>query len=202
MGEYRSLFLRAHAKSQKWDLHPPDLRKPERVPNLATLLPYRDGVEMAMATSFRGFSAQCGAVHFFAAYAIGAERKVDVPYVTIGDVLVKGNPRYGASYQKLKQDVRQGPSRTGKIDCHVWLTFPDMVILDLSLGVGLGYDQEADLDESKKDSYVIWGSPKELAERSGFDYRPYLVGYFFLFQSGMIEPAVLQRLPPLKNGLL
>ncbi|MFA5762949.1 MAG: hypothetical protein WC931_05175 [Bacilli bacterium] len=144
-----------------------------------------------MATSFRGFSAQCGAVHFCAIQQIYSTREIDMPYVTIGDVLVRGKPRYGASYQKLKQAKRHGLGKNENIDCHVWLTFPDMTIFDLTLGVGLAYEREKVLVDEQKDCCVIWGKPEELLKKNGLDYRPYLVGHLFLFQSGMLEPTIL-----------
>lgn len=94
--------------------------------------------------------------------------------VTIGDVEVDGKLEYGTSYQKLKQEAR-GAHRDGTkpYPFHVWLTFPDLHIIDATFFVYKYWDR---LPEPWKWSDYLICSDHPFAQDLNLRYVPMLVG--------------------------
>ncbi len=94
--------------------------------------------------------------------------------LTIGDVLVDGVPEFNTSYQRLKQEVRGAYTSTDKpIQFHVWLTFPDLHIIDATFYV---YKYHEKLPEPWRWSDFVICSDHPFADRLNIQYVPMLIG--------------------------
>lgn len=96
--------------------------------------------------------------------------------LTVGDVEVDGEPHYETTYARLDEEMR-GLHRDGDsaYPCHVWLTFPDMHIVDVTF---LIYRFPDELPEPYRWSdYMICSDPThEFEPKVSLRYLPMLVG--------------------------
>jgi hypothetical protein len=84
----------------------------------------------------------------------------------------------------MRRLLRDGPEATGRLDLHVWLTFPDLTILDMVLRPAIEANAGRSDDAGRPDHYVILGKSEALAP--GFAYEPFLVGEAVLHQIGAV----------------
>ena len=94
-----------------------------------------------------------------------------VPVLTIGDVRVGGTPRYQVTQKTLERMLRKGRS-AGTMHMHVWLTWPDLRVMDLVLPSVLAFEANHPLDLSREDALVYYGA----GDGGAFEYHPWLVG--------------------------
>lgn len=130
-------------------------------------------------------AGMCAQLHT-AALAMFMEGDFPVlPVLTIGNVLVDGEPRYRVSRQGLRRLLRKGPEATDVIHVHMWLTWPDFSILDLTILPALINEsgQEPTLD--RPDGLALVGQPQALKPR--YSYVPFLVGEEFIWRIGAVE---------------
>jgi hypothetical protein len=92
-------------------------------------------------------------------------------WVTVGEVRYRGESVYGIDRAKIDECVRSGLGADKPVGVHVWLTFEDMSILDLTIMASL-----LRLGRVSPDQYmrmpVVCGRPEEL---EGLEFIPYLV---------------------------
>lgn len=87
--------------------------------------------------------------------------------------------------------LRKGPESTDTIDIHVWLTWPDLTIFDLTLLPAMLHEAGDALDLERPDGLALIGRSDELApDRT---YVPTLVGDAFLWRIGAINSFGQQR---------
>lgn len=76
--------------------------------------------------------------------------------ITIGNVVYDGKDVYQVSQSSLKRTINEGFQPDKSLELHVWLTFPNMTILDLTIVptlVAKGLAHPSDFDNK---NYVIW----------------------------------------------
>lgn len=96
--------------------------------------------------------------------------------LTVGDVELDGKLHYGTTYDQLREEMR-GLRRhdDSPYPCHVWLTFPDMHIVDVTFFVYQHYDQV--VAGSSWSDYIICSDPRHArAAQLPLRYMPMLVG--------------------------
>lgn len=133
----------------------------------------------------------CAATHYNTLMHIMPGGVPMLPVLTIGDVLVDGKPRYNVTRNSLRQLLRKGRSRA-VMPIHVWLTWPDMTVMDLTLLSSMAYHAGEDLDLAREDALVLYGAD-DLA-RHRLTYRPWLVGERVLHEVGALMPGAIERL--------
>ena len=95
--------------------------------------------------------------------------------ITVGNVIYKGKNLYNLTRGGLREIIGQGPTATGSLDVHVWLTLEDMTVIDLSIIPTLVHRGE--LPESALEEPILfWHEGKE----SNFEYQPILVDNEFM----------------------
>ena len=109
------------------------------------------------------------------------------PVLTIGNVMVDGKPRYTVSRQGLRPHLREGTRAAGTIFVHMWLTWADSTILDLTILPALAREAGEPLDPGRPDGLALIGQPQELKPR--FTYLPSLVGTAFVWAVGAVQGA-------------
>lgn len=120
----------------------------------------------------------CAPVHIvFAAHALGALPPVCYPMLTIGDVMLEGEPCFGTSKSSLKRELARAGRAEGAVDAHVWLTMMDGSIIDLTLPFWLA-NQSCQATDPHRDEVkgFYFCSPDSIP---GLVYRPWLVGVEF-----------------------
>lgn len=88
---------------------------------------------------YEDIRVQCAAIHL----TLYDDPRWDAPCVlTVGDVEVDGKRAYDASYEGLDEELRGLHRNSTTISpCHVWLTFPDMHIVDVTFFIYHYYDR-------------------------------------------------------------
>lgn len=97
--------------------------------------------------------------------------------ITVGNVRYKGREVYQVSRSSVKRIMAKGFCPDESLDVHVWLTFSNMTVLDLTIIptlVSKGLASPSDFEDFR---YVIW---KE-GESSSFDYIPVLQHNNFMY---------------------
>lgn len=103
--------------------------------------------------------------------------------ITIGNVKFKNRETYQVSKSSIKKIISQGFCPDKSLELHVWLTFSNMTILDLTIIptlISKGFASLADFEGKK---YLIW---KE-GENADFDYIPFLQHNNFLYEVDKIS---------------
>lgn len=134
----------------------------------------------------RARDAACAGVHLFALSRFYADGVPIPPVVTVGNVSVDGEPRYVVTRQGLRHLLRTGPEAKDIINVHMWLTFADFTILDLTLLSGLELESGEEPTTEREDGLAILGQPQELKPR--LTYSPMLVGEEFAWRIGATHP--------------
>ncbi|MCE8010808.1 hypothetical protein [Billgrantia desiderata] len=97
--------------------------------------------------------------------------------ITVGDVKYKGEEIYQVSKSSVKRVMRKGFCRDESLNVHVWLTFSNMTVLDLTIVPTLLSKGLASLRDFDDRRYVIW---KE-GDGSDFEYIPVLQHNNFMY---------------------
>jgi len=120
---------------------------------------------------------QCAAIHL----TLFDDPRWKSPCVlTVGDVEVDGQPEYRTTYEDLRRELRSGRRPTEEsVPCHVWLTFPDMHIVDATFFVYKYYDRIP--TQWTWSDYIVCSDPQHLfAADLPLTYKPMLLGRQFV----------------------
>ena len=105
--------------------------------------------------------------------------------VTVGNVIYKGKNLYRLTRDGLREIIAQGPTATGSLDVHVWLTLEEMTVIDLTIVPTLVHRGE--LPESAlEDPILFWREGIE----SDFEYQPILVDNEFMHRVDRVRYKV------------
>lgn len=88
--------------------------------------------------------------------------------ITIGTVEYRGKKIYEVDKISIKKMIQDGPKIDQQLNAHVWITFSDLTVLDLTISptlVDRGYVKSGTLPD-----YIIWREDKA----SDFRYTPIL----------------------------
>ena len=192
MEEYREGLLKAIERTKKWGIACPGSKtlkfyvtsaasefgepSPASVAALSRALPFAP----------QSRSGACAPLHLMLLTMLFRENLPFLPALTIGNVLVEGSPRYQVRRQGLRQLLRDGPGATGTIDVHMWLTWPDLSILDLTILPALLLEDGIVPSLEDPGGLVLLGKPQDLKPR--FTYVPHLVGEEFAWRVGAVQP--------------
>lgn len=130
-------------------------------------------------------ATSCAPVHFGALIQMMAMAWEWPPVITIGDVLVGGSPCFNVNRNSLRQELRRGEKATGRVHIHVWLTFADLTILDLTLIPWVLRRQGDPIDMRAPHGLALLGDPDQL--KPTFEHRPMLIGPGFLCRTGTLH---------------
>lgn len=130
----------------------------------------------------------CAQVHVAALAMLYQDDLFIPPVLTVGNVLVEGKPRYQVSRQGLRQLLRVGRKGTGVFHAHMWLTWADLTIFDLSLLPSILHEDGEELDLDRPDGLALIGKAEEL--EPSLTYVPYLVGQEFVWRIGAMPEGV------------
>lgn len=140
-----------------------------------------------------GMHKDCGGAHTSTLMSMLLQGWPSLPVLTIGEVLVDGNPRFGVCRQSLRAELRRPGDRSTPMQFHVWLTFPDLTIWDATFIRAMRFHAESacsGLPEGQRDTFV--GPPERLAPT--LVYRPWLLGEQFLIRAKALEPQMVTYL--------
>jgi hypothetical protein len=176
---YMDLFLAAEEKSRRWGLNldrPPltgQSGPPKASGHALTALPIIGRAVNSYPYRHEEIRVQCAAIHL----SLLDDPRFDLDFeLTIGDVEFDGRLEYGTDYRRLRQEVR-GVHRDSEepIPCHVWLTFPDMHIVDATF-FPYRYPNELPSPWTWSE-YLVCSDPQhEFSQRLPLRYVPMLVG--------------------------
>ncbi len=96
--------------------------------------------------------------------------------LTVGDVEVDGVPHYNTTYDQLHEEM-QGLHRDSDrpYPCHVWLTFPDMHVVDVTFFIYRFPDKIP--NHYRWSDYILCSDPRHLrSPNMTLRYLPMLVG--------------------------
>lgn len=96
--------------------------------------------------------------------------------ITIGDISFNGKPVFGATRETIRNEIERGPNRDAPLDLHVWLTFGNLQIIDLTVIPSLLSKKIARPADFKGKS-IISTKPRK---SSKLQYKPILVYNNFL----------------------
>lgn len=128
----------------------------------------------------------CAPVHIFAQSQIMLMGNEWAPVLTIGDISVDGQSCFNVSRSTMRRYFRNGPEKNAQINIHVWLTFADLTIFDLTIIPWLLRQHNEPMDLNRPDGLAVLGDPDELKPQ--YEYRPMLIGPEFLWKTGTLEP--------------
>lgn len=190
MDDYKAALRKALDRTQKWKL---DTRNCVMLDQYLSADLDEKASKEALVRFSRDFmfdveqrAGQCAAVHLMALAVFYDMRMPAPPVMTVGDVLVDGVPRYKVTRQGLRRHIREGRGAGGIINAHMWLTFPDFTILDLTVLPAIAGEAAEALDLGRPDGLAVIGQPPEL--KPGLVYKPMLVGEGFIKATGTIQP--------------
>lgn len=171
---YAELFRQAEEKSRRWGLLP--LGTPGNVPAGVTALGTLPTVGRAVDSypyESLEIRLHCAPIHLS---LHDDPRWTEPRTLTVGDVEVDGKREYGAEYRRLRQEIL-GVHRDSEepYPCHVWLTFPDLHVVDATFFVYRYYDRIP--SPWKWSEYLICSDPRHvLSADLPIRYVPMLVG--------------------------
>lgn len=96
--------------------------------------------------------------------------------ITIGDIIFNGKPVFNATKDSIREEIARGPDTDAPLDLHVWLTFGNLQILDLTVIPSLLAKQIARPADFKDRVLVSTKARKT----SKLQYKPILVYNDFL----------------------
>lgn len=207
---YENEFEKAVANTEEWGLDVPECAKTDvefdldhirdNIHNFFNIRRWRFPQDMAGECIDRHMN-----VKGWLAHAIGLQT-----YLTIGEVLVNGSPRYKASYELFRQELDEPATGARTFDAHVWLTLPNHGVLDVVLPASLYGERmkEKGKRKPKYEDYVLHVGPESRGRRvrstvrapvnskdgsfiytdvyrkkQKVVYQPMLVGFDFLMKS-------------------
>lgn len=129
----------------------------------------------------------CAPVHLGAVTQLMIEGLQWAPVITVGDVLIDAKPCFNVTRNGLRRYLREGPEATDSINFHVWLTFADLTIFDLTIIPWQLRQAGAPMDLSRPDGLALLGDPDELQPE--YEHRPMLIGPEFLWATGSVYPV-------------
>jgi hypothetical protein len=98
--------------------------------------------------------------------------------ITIGNVIYENNNLYNLDKSRLKIIMNQGHLLSESLDAHVWLTFEDMTVVDLTIMPTLFFRGMVSEKEWLENPVVIWREDIE----SPLKYQPLLVDNEFMYR--------------------
>ncbi|MGC8121552.1 hypothetical protein [Marinobacter sp. VGCF2001] len=98
--------------------------------------------------------------------------------ITVGSVEFKGTPLYPVSKSSLRRTLAEGFDPNRELDLHVWLTFPNMRVLDLTIVPTLLEKGLINADYFGEFQHLIWTE----SGNSELHYKPMLQDDQFLFK--------------------
>ena len=134
----------------------------------------------------RSIANSCHATsHAFAVTVKALELDDEIPMaITIGNVYFKNKNIYGVTRERIEQILTKGfePGRT--IDVHVWLTLPDMTVLDLTILSTLFARGLTEVEAALDKRVLVW-SPET---QSDYRFEPLLVDndFFLKVDTGLV----------------
>ncbi len=199
MGKYREAMREALQRTRKWELESPSSKL------MATWVAHGEEGGFKLNNShewWAGFSRAipdppefranaCGPVHLVALMELRKFGVEHPPLLTVGDVLIDGEPCFGVNRTSLRRYLRAGAGTDESIDVHVWLTFPDLTVVDFTIVPWKLRQDDEPMDLGRPDALMVLGDPDAMAPRR--EYRPMLVGPEFLWRTGMFRPGVEQQ---------
>ena len=96
--------------------------------------------------------------------------------VTVGNIFYKGESIYNLSKSKLKNIINQGHQLEESLDVHVWTTFEDMTVFDLTIIPTLVHRGILPKSALEKNPVLVWHDEM----KSDFSYQPLLVDNEFM----------------------
>jgi hypothetical protein len=172
-GGYADRYRAAEDHSRAMGLVYRPLPTPTSASDAFTLLPIVARAVNSYPYDSLQIRLQCAAIHL----TLFDDPRWNSPCVlTLGDVEVEGEPEYGTTYDALKREFRPG-RRTSKepLPCHVWLTFPDLHIVDVTFFVYRFYDRIP--HEWNWGEYLVCSDPRHaFAADLPLTYKPMLLG--------------------------
>ena len=109
-------------------------------------------------------------------------------WLTVGDVRNRGESIHGADRAKVERRVRRGLAADAPPDVHVWLTFEDMSVLDVTIMAALLRLGRVSPEQYMRNP-VVFGRPEALGD---FQFVPILVDDDF---RAKVERRTPPRLP-------
>jgi hypothetical protein len=199
MGKYRETMKQALERTEKWELGSPSsalmarwvAHGEEHGFKLNSSHEWWAGFSRALPDPPELRANACGPMHLVALMEL---RKLGIefaPLLTVGDVLIDGEPCFGVNRTTLRRCLRAGPGRDESIGLHVWLTFPDFTVVDFTIVSWTLRQRGEPMDLGRPDALMVLGDPDALAP--GMEYRPLLVGPEFLWKTGVFQPGVEQH---------
>lgn len=133
----------------------------------------------------------CATMHYGALMQLIGQEVPMLPVITVGDVCIDDKPRYQVTRNSLRRLLNKGRSRS-VMPAHVWLTWPDMTVMDLTILAALAVDRDEPLTTDREDALVVFGYDDQ--EQLGLRYTPWLVGEMFLHRIGALMPGAIELL--------
>jgi hypothetical protein len=96
--------------------------------------------------------------------------------ITIGDIMFNGKPVFGATKDTIRDDIARGSDTDAPLNLHVWLTFGNMQIMDLTAVPSLLSKQIARHADFRGQT-LISTKPRKTSK---LQYKPILVYNDFL----------------------
>lgn len=97
--------------------------------------------------------------------------------ITIGNISFDNEEIYTVSKSSIKKTINEGFNPNKSLDLHVWLTFQNMKVLDLTIVPTLIRKGLATSEDFNGKKYVIW----EEEDGSRLAYKPILQNNHFLY---------------------
>ena len=107
-------------------------------------------------------------------------------YLTIGNVVINNQPWLKVTPEGLVKELDKGMSKD-HMNMHVWLTFPDMSIMDFTIRPN--QDMNRNIKNSIEDSIIYL--PTDELDKDHY-YEPMLVGARYLQRIGVYELSTPQ----------
>jgi len=175
MSTYKELFAEAVERTRAWDLlwYEPPVSSDFRldIPQLkaAVIEYYRES-----NVSWDDVVGECfrHCVEFHDLWIFSGQIP---PTITIGDVLIDGDPKYGVDESVLKRELEAGYQPETVLNAHAWLTFPDFSILDFTVKPSELWRKRKKMRLSESLTIL---HPR--TKNSHYSYRPFLVGDKYL----------------------
>lgn len=184
---YRQAFLEAVERTRRYGLRVPTILEVcPTPPHLAQSVPSLLS-SCAQVQTPDDLAGKCVRVNLALYPAL--QKRYGAAYLTIGYYDEAGTPFFQFSEQNIEAWLRDGIG-TSTAQFHVWITLPDMQILDVTLGTSISKYRKVPAAEGA----IIC----DLAERLSpqLVYHPMVVGEDFLYQIGAVRQVLYEITDP------
>ena len=170
---YEAEFAKAIEKTKEWGLEAPRF---EPVDQRFDLITVRDNLHYFFTQErWRfpyDFAGDCIDRHIEASRWLGYSIGLPV-FLTIGEVFVNGEARYGPTYESLREELENPATKARTFHAHVWLTLPNLGVLDLVLPAAICGDHVKELGEPKPgyEEFVLHAGPESRPPRRASTVR-------------------------------